>query len=218
MLKEIKGDRQRDERIDIFSSPFGSLWEEENYFKAAALMKEKDVMPDVFLQRWNQQYELLKGREKEGGVGGTFVWENLMGDFGEEWKYYLTAANKTWFPRQEMWLVQHSTLLFPGACIKMQQMSSDRELIFSINLGILSDRAPSTHPSQSVIWWYIQPQLPSAPTPHSPTPPSPPLPPVFSCRRGHEEEVTSKRPISFSHPFSSRQPALSFFWQSCQSI
>ena len=25
MLKEIKGDRQRDERIDIFSSPFGSL-------------------------------------------------------------------------------------------------------------------------------------------------------------------------------------------------
>lgn len=25
VLKEIKGDRQRDERIDIFSSPFGSL-------------------------------------------------------------------------------------------------------------------------------------------------------------------------------------------------
>ena len=67
MLKEIKGDRQRDERIDIFSSPFGSLWEEENYFKAAALMKEIGVKADVFLQRWNQQYEWLKGREEEGG-------------------------------------------------------------------------------------------------------------------------------------------------------
>ncbi len=75
MLKEIKGDRQRDERIDIFSSPFGSLWEEENYFKAAALMKEKGVMPDVFLQRWNQQYEWLKGRGEGVGVEREHLFE-----------------------------------------------------------------------------------------------------------------------------------------------
>lgn len=41
MSKEIKGDRQRDERIDISSPPFGFLREEENGFKAAALMKEE---------------------------------------------------------------------------------------------------------------------------------------------------------------------------------
>lgn len=82
MLREIKGDRQRDERIDIFPSPLGSLWEEGNYFKAAALMKEKGVMSDVFLQRWNQQYEWLKGRER--GRERTFVSENLMGGFGWE--------------------------------------------------------------------------------------------------------------------------------------
>lgn len=47
MSKEIKGDRQRDERIDISSSPFGSLREEENDFKAAELMKEKTHRPCV---------------------------------------------------------------------------------------------------------------------------------------------------------------------------
>lgn len=37
-------------------------------------------------------------------------------------------------------------------------------------------------------------------------------------RIGHEKKIASKRFISSSRPCSTRQPALSFFWQRCQSI
>ena len=116
MLKEIKGDRQRDERIDIFSSPFGSLWEEENYFKAAALMKEKGVTPDVFLQRWNQQYEWLKGREREDRET-LFIFLEPNGGFLVRYESAIWQQwRKQWFSCQELWLVQHSTLI-SGVCI-----------------------------------------------------------------------------------------------------
>lgn len=107
MLKEIKGDRQRDERIDIFSSPFGSLWEEENYFKAAALMKEKGVMADVSLQRWNQQYEWLKGREGEeevvvGGVEREHLFEGTIFCWGNESAIWQWWRKKQRFPCQRI--------------------------------------------------------------------------------------------------------------------
>lgn len=57
----------------------------------------------------------MSDSKEEGGSGrvggGTFVWVNLMGDFGESaiWQ----QRTKQWFPHQEMWLVRHSTLLVP---------------------------------------------------------------------------------------------------------
>lgn len=152
-LKEIKGDRQRDERIDIFSSPFGSLWEEENYFKAAALMKVKGVMPDVFLQRWNQQYEWLKGRE--GGRKRTFVCKNLMGDFGEERECYLTAVNKTAIPLSGDATGSTLSTVISGVCIK--KCSRCHQIVSSFAascLGILSDWAPARCLSLNVMVSY----------------------------------------------------------------
>lgn len=61
MSKEIKGDRQRNERIDIPSSLFGSLREEENDFKAGALMKEKDASVMRPFRGGSQMNEWLKG-------------------------------------------------------------------------------------------------------------------------------------------------------------
>lgn len=49
MPEEIKGDGQRDERIDIPSSPFGSCERREMTLK---LMKERRCVGPVSLQRW----------------------------------------------------------------------------------------------------------------------------------------------------------------------
>lgn len=138
-------------------------------------------------------------KAKRGGRMRTFVWENLMGEFGEEWECYLTAVNKTAIPLSGD--VTGSTLntVISSVCIKTQQMSSDCELICSVSLGII--RLSTINMSISKC------DLVS----HSP---------CFSqdkCRIGHENEIASKHPISFSHPYSKRQPALSFFWQSCHS-
>ncbi len=110
MLKEIKGDRQRDERIDIFSSPFGSLWE-ENYFKAAALMKEKGALRLMYSSRGG----INSMNDSKVGVGGWVKGEQfLLRNESAIWQQW----RKQRFPCQEMWLVQRSTLLFPVCACK----------------------------------------------------------------------------------------------------
>lgn len=162
-LKEIKGDRQRDERIDIFSSPFGSLWEEENYFKAAALMKEKGVMADVFFQRWNQQYEWLKGMGGGEGWGGgfekrTFVWENYFFCWGIRVPFDSSEQNSDspvrrcdWFNTQR-WIIS-------GVCIEEDSRCHQIVRSFAVSsLGILLDWAPAKSLSENAIWCHILPQ------------------------------------------------------------
>lgn len=153
--KRSKG-RDKNERIDIYSSPFGSLWEEENYFKAAALMKEKGVMPDVFLQSWNQQYEWLKGRER--GRERTFVWVNLMGDFGEEGECYLTAVNKKAIPLSGD--VTGSTLSTVMSGVGIQKYSRCHQIVSSFAVSVWGFYQKEYH--QYVyrkIWCHIHPQL-----------------------------------------------------------
>lgn len=69
MSKEIKGDRQRDERIDISSSPFGSLREEENDFKADEREGAAAARPRV----------CVRGVKKRTFVRGNFYLYLLRG-------------------------------------------------------------------------------------------------------------------------------------------
>lgn len=153
------------------------------------------IPPEVESTVWMTQRQ----REK-GGRMRTFVWENLMGDSGEERECYLTAVNKTAIPLSGDVTGSPLNTVISSVCIKTQQMSSDCELICSINLGIV--RLSTINMSISKC------DLVS----HSP---------CFSQDKygiGHENEIASEHPISFSHPYSKRQAALSFFWQSCHSI
>lgn len=158
-LKEIKGDRQRDERIDIFSSPFGSLWEEENYFKAAALMKEKGVMADVFLQRWNQQYEWLKGRGGVGCLKREHLFERtIFCCWGIRVLFDSSEQNSDspvrrcdWFNTQR-WIIS-------GVCIEKDSRCHQIVRSFAVSsLGILLDWAPAKCLSENAIWCHILPQ------------------------------------------------------------
>jgi len=174
MLKEIKGDRQRDERIDIFSSPFGSLWEEENYFKADALMKEKGVMADVFLQRWNQQYEWLKGRWR--GEKQSICLREPNGGFWRGMRVLFDSSEQNMIPLSGD--VAGSTLntVISGVCVQAKQMPSDRELICNIHPGVLIRLSTNNvFMSEYDLVTYSAKAL------------------LFFCWIGHVKEITSKQ-------------------------
>lgn len=139
-------------------------------------------------------------KAKRGGRLRTFVWGNVMGEFGEERECYLTAMNKTAIPLSGD--VTGSTLntVISSMCIKTQQMSSECELICRINLGIIRLSTINMSTSKCDLASYS--------------------PCFFQDQRriGHGNEIASKHPISFSRPYLTWHPALSFFWQSCHSI
>ena len=80
-----------------------------------------------------KQREREREGEKTGGGGGggrngTFVWENLMGYFGEERECYLTAVNKTAIPLSgDVTVAPNSTASFPVCAFykKWQRISSE---------------------------------------------------------------------------------------------